>query len=74
MTAWLHGQGYRVNRKRVTRLMRQMGIEAIYAKPKLSQPIAVTACNRNGSGLHSAHFWARIICLYPSPQDHISCH
>jgi len=40
MTAWLRGQGYAVNRKRVTRLMRQMGIEAIYAKPKLSQPSA----------------------------------
>jgi putative transposase len=40
MTAWLRGQGYAVNRKRVTRLMRQMGIEAIYAKPKLSQPLA----------------------------------
>lgn len=40
MTAWLRSQGYAVNRKRVTRLMRQMGIEAIYAKPKLSQPRA----------------------------------
>jgi putative transposase len=40
MTAWLRSQGYAVNRKRVTRLMRQMGLEAIYAKPKLSQPLA----------------------------------
>ena len=40
MTAWLRSQGYVVNRKRVTRLLRQMGIEAIYAKPKLSQPLA----------------------------------
>jgi len=38
MTAWLQAQGYRVNRKRVARLMRIMGIEAVYAKPKLSQP------------------------------------
>lgn len=38
MTAWLQGQGYRVNRKRVARLMRIMGLEAVYAKPKLSQP------------------------------------
>lgn len=38
MTAWLRGQGYRVNRKRVRRLMSQMGIEAVYAKPRLSQP------------------------------------
>ena len=38
MTKWLQAQGYRVNRKRVARLMRIMGIEAVYAKPKLSQP------------------------------------
>ena len=38
MTAWLQGQGYEVNRKRLTRLMRLIGIEAIYPKPKLSQP------------------------------------
>jgi putative transposase len=40
MTAWLRSQDYAVNRKRVTRLMRQMGIEAIYTKPHLSQPLA----------------------------------
>jgi len=40
MTAWLRSQGYAVNRKRVTRLMREMGIEAIDTKPKLSQPTA----------------------------------
>jgi putative transposase len=38
MTAWLQRQGHAVNRKRVVRLMRQMGIEAGYAKPKLSRP------------------------------------
>jgi putative transposase len=37
MTAWLRTEGYRVNRKRVQRLMRQIGIEAIYPKPRLSQ-------------------------------------
>jgi putative transposase len=36
MTAWLVQQGEAVNRKRVQRLMRLMGLEAIYAKPKLS--------------------------------------
>jgi len=40
MTAWLRSQGYAVNRKRVTRLMRPMGIEAIDTKPHLSQPLA----------------------------------
>lgn len=36
MTAWLTEQGEVVNRKRVQRLMRLMGLEAIYPKPKLS--------------------------------------
>jgi putative transposase len=40
MTAWLRAQGYPVNHKRVARLMQQMGIEAIYTKPKLSQAAA----------------------------------
>ena len=38
MTAWLRCQGYAVNHKRVARLMRQIGVEAIYPKPRLSQP------------------------------------
>jgi putative transposase len=38
MTAWLRSRGYVVNHKRVRRLLRQMGLEAIYAKPRLSQP------------------------------------
>jgi putative transposase len=38
MRAWLRGQGYTVNRKRLARLMRLIGIEAIYQKPKLTQP------------------------------------
>ncbi len=36
MTEWLRGGGYAVNEKRVRRLMRQMGIMAIYPKPRLS--------------------------------------
>ena len=38
MTAWLRSHGYGVNPKRVRRLLRTMGLEAIYAKPRLSQP------------------------------------
>ena len=37
MTAWLNREGHPVNHKRVARLMRMMGLEAIYPKPKLSQ-------------------------------------
>jgi putative transposase len=36
MTAWLDQRGEEVNRKRVRRLMRVMGLEAIYPKPRLS--------------------------------------
>jgi putative transposase len=36
MTVWLNQQGEEVNRKRVQRLMRRMGLEAIYPKPRLS--------------------------------------
>lgn len=35
---WLHDQGYGVGRHRVRRLMGLMGLEAVYPKPKLSQP------------------------------------
>ena len=38
MTAWLRIQGHLVNRKRVQRLMRAMGLEAIYRKPNTSKP------------------------------------
>lgn len=38
MTAWLKRQGYAVNCKRVRRLLRLMGLEAVYPKPNLSQP------------------------------------
>jgi putative transposase len=38
MTAWLATQGYQVNPKRVRRLMRLLGLEAIYPKPNLSAP------------------------------------
>jgi putative transposase len=38
MAQWLSRQGSRVNRKRVQRLMRLMGLEAIYPKPRTSVP------------------------------------
>lgn len=38
MTQVLNRQGYQVNRKRVVRLMRVMGIAAIYQEPRLSVP------------------------------------
>jgi putative transposase len=37
MTVILRQHGYEVNRKRVQRLMRQLGIEALYPQPRLSK-------------------------------------
>ena len=36
MTEWLRRRGHGVNPKRIRRLMRQMGLEAVYPKPRLS--------------------------------------
>lgn len=38
MTALLRRSGHGINRKKVQRLMRQLGIQAVYAKPNTSQP------------------------------------
>ena len=38
MTAWLATQGHLVNRKRVRRLMRLLGLVAIYQRPHTSKP------------------------------------
>jgi putative transposase len=40
MAAWLATQGRRVNRKRVRRLMRLLGVVAIYQRPNTSKPAA----------------------------------
>src|SRR6267378_4039809 len=41
MAAWLATQGHRVNRKRVQRLMRLIGLVAVYQRPNTSKPAAV---------------------------------
>ena len=38
MMAWLRSQGHAVGRDRVRRLMRTLGLEAIYQKPRTSRP------------------------------------
>ena len=38
IAAWLSSQGHPVNRKRARRLMRLMGLNAIYRRPRTSQP------------------------------------
>jgi len=36
MTAWLRRQGYEINHKRVERLMKLMGLQAVYPKRRLT--------------------------------------
>ena len=38
MARWLRRQGYTVGRKRVQRLMRKMGLEALYQRPRTTVP------------------------------------
>jgi len=38
MALWLKERGYKVNRKRIQRLMRIMGLKAIYQRPRTSKP------------------------------------
>ena len=40
MAAWLATQGHHVNRKRMQRLMRLLGLTAIYQRPNTSKPAA----------------------------------
>jgi len=37
ITKWLRKQGYAINRKRVGRLMKSLGLQAVHPKPRLSQ-------------------------------------
>ena len=38
MKRWLYRQGYTVSRKRVRRLMRLLGLQAVFQRPRTSQP------------------------------------
>ncbi len=38
MTRWLRREGYTVGRKRVRRLMRLLGLQAVFQRPRTSQP------------------------------------
>ena len=40
MTAWLNQQGYEVKAKRVRRVLRWMGLEALYPTPHVSRAAA----------------------------------
>jgi putative transposase len=65
MTAWLMQQGHAVNVKRVRRLLRLMGIEAIYPKRQLSQPGMIPQryayLLRDVPITHTNHVWSTAI-------------
>jgi putative transposase len=72
MTAWLRREGHEVNRKRVQRLMRLMGLEAVYPKPRLS--IGGTGHKvypyllRNVAIERADQVWSTDITYIPMPQ------
>jgi putative transposase len=62
-------QGRKVNRKRIQRLMRQMGIEAVYPKPHTSRPHpehrVYPYLLRDLTIAHANHVWAADITYVP---------
>jgi putative transposase len=71
MAAWLARRGEVVNRKRVQRLLRIMGLEAIYPKPRLSAPGAghrlYPYLLRDVAVERSGHVWSADITYLPLP-------
>jgi putative transposase len=72
MMAWLRGAGYAVNRTRVVRLMREMGLEAVFPRPCLSAtgpaakvyPSLLQGLEMNGPN----QIWGTDITYIPIPQ------
>jgi putative transposase len=69
MARWFRRQGYCVNRKRMQRLMRLMGLEAIYQKPNTSRPNpehrVYPYLLRNLAVTRPNQCWAMDICYIP---------
>jgi len=69
MRNYLRRLGYKVNRKRVQRLMRLMGLEAIYPKPRTSRPHPAhkvySYLLRNLKIEHPNQLWATDITYIP---------
>jgi len=66
---WLEDRGYRVNRKRVQRLMRLMGLCALYPRPRTSHPgkghKVYPYLLRDLSVERANQVWAADICYIP---------
>jgi putative transposase len=75
MTHWLGREGHEVNRKRVQRLMRKMGLEAVYPRPRLSQAAperqVYTYLLRGIEVQHPDQVWSTDITYVP--MKHGSC-
>jgi putative transposase len=71
IAAWFQRQGRWINRKRVQRLMRLMGLEAIYAKPRLSAPGVAARIYpyllRNVAIVRPNQVWSTDITYVPLP-------
>jgi putative transposase len=71
MTMWLIGRGEEVNRKRVRRLMRAMGLEAIHPRPRLSLagkgPKVYPYLLRGVANKRADQVWSADITCVPMP-------
>jgi putative transposase len=72
MTVWLRDQDYHVNPKRIRRLLRKMGLEAIYPKPKMTKPgeghKTYPYLLRNLTITHVNQVWSTDITYIPMPR------
>ena len=69
LSDWLGERGGKVNRKRVQRLMRRMGLEALYPRPRTSRPGKGRAVHPyllpDLTVEHPNQVWAADICSFP---------
>lgn len=69
MAKWLRRRGLRISRKRVARLMRKMGLSAIYQKPNTSKPFPghkIYPYLLNGIAIDAPNkVWCADVCYIP---------
>ena len=74
MTMHLRAHGFEVNRKRVRRLMRQLGLRTVYPKPKLSKAAPEDQkypyLLRNVAITHANQVWSTDITYLPVLKGH----
>jgi putative transposase len=77
MTVAMNEQGFKVNHKKIARLMRLMGVHAIYAEPKLSIPgqnhIIYPYLLTNISITSADHVWSTDITYVPMLKGFMYC-